>query len=367
VSDLPRYRPAQLTAWAAEILSIVDTPGHIAATVARHLVEADVSGHRGHGLTMLPTYLEAIAAGRLNVRAEPVTLAQRPSHLIVDGQHGFGHHALTWTLRRVVGLAKQHGLAGAHLVRCGHVGRLGGYVLDGVQESAAVLLTVGSLADDDDALVTPYGGSERLLGTNPIAFGCPGNPPLVVDMATSVMAYYDVVRLAAAGAEMPHGVLVDGSGQPVVRLGNGLADLNLLPFGGYKGYGLSLLIGVLSGLAGADAGRPPDRQPAAPPLNGVFVLALDVPQASTRAVDATLSRIRLSRPVDSAKPVLVPGDRARVHRDDSEAAGVGLPLDLVSRLQASLAGFARTPPRLPDPVPGSPPQAAVRASVPREE
>jgi LDH2 family malate/lactate/ureidoglycolate dehydrogenase len=345
-AECPRYRIAGLIAWAAELLTDVGAPRPVAATVARHLVEADAADHRGHGLAMLPTYLAAIDSGALRPGAEPVLLEDRGAYLVTDGRHGFGHYALSWTLTLVIEKARRYGLGGAHLLRCGHVGRLGGYVLDGAAESAAVLVTVGSLADDDDALVAPHGGSERLLGTNPIAFGCPGSPPFALDMATSAMAYYDLALLAAAGTPAPRGVLVGGLRDQPVPGQDLLAGAAMLPFGGYKGYGLSLLAGVLSGLAAADPGRAgPGVDPA---VNGVFVLAVDRPRLTAPGlIDAALARVRAADPIDPQCPVLVPGDRAAAARARAAEHGVSLPPELVERLRGWLGRRGQALPGLP--------------------
>ena len=341
-----RYRADALADWAAGLLTAAGAPGPVAATVARHLVQADAAGHRGHGLAMLPTYLAAIDAGALRPGAEPVLLEDRGAYLVADGRHGFGHHALSWTLALVIGRARQYGLGGAHIVRCGHVGRLGGYVLDGAAQSAAVLITVGSLADDADALVAPHGGSERLLGTNPIAFGCPGSPPFALDMATSAMAYYDLARLAAAGIPAPAGVLAGGArDQPAADddpLGGGV----MLPFGGYKGYGLSLLAGVLSGLAAAGPGRAVAGEQLA--VNGVFVLAVDQPRLSSPSlIDVALDRVRTSEPADPGHPVLVPGDRAAAACARAAEQGLSLPSGLAERLEEWFRRHRLTLPALP--------------------
>jgi LDH2 family malate/lactate/ureidoglycolate dehydrogenase len=346
------YPIAQLTAWAADLLAVVGAPRPVAGTVARHLVGADAAGHRGHGLAMLPTYLDAIDAGELRPDAEPALVEDRGAHLIVDGRHGFGHHALSWTLTLVIDKARQYGLAGAHLVRGGHVGRLGGYVLDGAAQSAAALITVGSVADDADALVAPHGGRGRLLGTNPIAFGCPGDPPFVLDMATSTMAYYDLVLMAAAGEQVPPGVLVGAAPGGPGPADDPLAGGGMLPFGGHKGYGLSLLAGVLSGLATAGTGDDPGDDEG---LRGVFVLAIDQRGLTVPGrIDAALARVRASEPVDPLRPVQVPGDRAAALRARSEERGVSVPPDLVERIRGWLGRHDRVLPRLPGPLPDGP-------------
>lgn len=322
-----RYPVAELARWTACLLVTLGAPEPAAQAVARHLVDADASGHRGHGLAMLPAYLDAIAAGELRPAAGPVVLEDRGAHLTIDGGHGFGHYAMSFALSRVLDRCRVHGLAGAHLVRCGHAGRLGGYVLDGARAGAAVLITVGSVADDDDALVAPHGGKERLLGTNPVAFACPGSPPAVIDLTTSAMAYYDLQRLLRAGQPVPGDVLADeapGPDDPLV----------LRTFGGHRGYGLSLLSRLLSGMAGP--------APDGAGMNGAFVLAVDQPRACAReAASAALDRIRASEPASPGGQVLVPGDRARSRTAEAGRQGISLEAGLIDRIWERLPPAAR--------------------------
>jgi LDH2 family malate/lactate/ureidoglycolate dehydrogenase len=323
----------------------VDTPPAVAASVADHLIAADATGHRGHGLGMLPLYLAAIGEASLHPRAEPVIIQDRGAHLTIDAGHGFGHYTLEWTVERLIGKARQQGLAGAHVLRCGHAGRLGGYVQRAAQAGFAAMVTVGTVADDTDALVAPHQGKEALLGTNPIAFGCPADPPFILDLATSTVAYYDLMGLAARGESVPEGVLLDRAGRPSTEAGQILDGGVMLAFGGYKGYALSLMAGLLSGLV-------PD--PDGIGVGGVFALVIDLPAGAAERVAAALRRVRHSAPAEAGHPVLVPGDRGAVRAERSAHAGIEVPESLHTRLADQLGEMGLKMPPLPDPMPGSP-------------
>jgi LDH2 family malate/lactate/ureidoglycolate dehydrogenase len=331
-----RYPAQPLREWATAVAVALGAPEHVASVVAAHLVAADASGHASHGLRMFPVYAEQVAAGALVAKAEPVLVAARPAYLLVDGGLGFGHYAAEWTLRRLVELARVTGVAAAHIIHCGHVGRLGGYVEVAATHAVALLMTNGTVADDADSLVAPYGGRTPMLGTNPIAFGCPADPPLVVDLATSAMAYYELRRLAGDAAEVPDGVLIDAAGRPTRQASDALDGGTLLPFGGasgHKGYGLSLLAGILGGLAGGEGH----------PVNGTFLLAIDLPGAPA-AVQTALTRVRRSPSADPGRPVLVPGDRGHAHA--AHAAVAGIPVDPTILDQLAATGLAV--PNLPE-------------------
>jgi hydroxycarboxylate dehydrogenase B len=325
---------AEVAAWAARVLVAAGTPSSAAATVARHLVDAEASGHPSHGLGLLPLYLDDIAAGRIVPAAEPKVVRGRPAHLVVDGGSGFGHLAVELALERALRASRTEGACAVNVVRCTHVGRLGGYVEAIAQASAAALLCLGTIADAEDALVAPAGGRERMLGTNPIAFAAPSDPPLVVDLATSAVAYYELLRSARAGEGLPEGVLLDRAGEPTTRAED-VEEGTMLPFGGHKGAALALVAGVLGSLA-ADAD--------APSAGGVFALVLDASHDRARgalaAIARALERVRASAPAPSSAAVRLPGDASRARRAESERHGLAVPdellADLGRRLGASL-------------------------------
>lgn len=315
-----RFPLAALTGWASELVGALGAPAHVAEVVARHLVTADASGHASHGLAMIPTYLDAIRSGDLVPAAEPRLVADQQARIVVDGGRGFGHYTMDWTMREVSRRAESAGVCLASIIHCGHSGRLGGYALDAAEQGKAVLIGAGTVADEIDALVAPAGSREPLLGTNPLAFGHPGRPPVVLDMSTSAMAYYQLCQLAAAGARVPHGVLVDVDGVSTTQAADIERGAVLLPFGGYKGYGLSVMVGLLSGLASAPT----------EPAGGAFVIAIDKRDGGGAGAAAT-DRLRAATP-SGPDPVTVPGDRSRAVFATSIAEGVEVPGELVAEL-----------------------------------
>jgi LDH2 family malate/lactate/ureidoglycolate dehydrogenase len=201
--------------------------------------------------------------------------------------------------------------------------------------------------------VPPFGGSDLLLGTNPIAVAAPAGkqPPFVLDMATTVAAVGKIKVLAQRGEPMPEGWMVGRDGRPLTdptRREEGL----LLPIGGAKGYGLALAIGLLAGvLNGAAFGRDLidfTKEAGRPTNTGQFVAAIRVsafaePEAFGRAADAVFDQMRAAAPLPGHDPVRIPGERRETTRQDRMAAGIPLHRNLRGEL-ASIAGELGIPP-----------------------
>src|SRR6185437_16383201 len=202
--------------------------------------------------------------------------------------------------------------------------------------------------------VVPTFAAEPMLGTNPIAFAAPAgrNPPVLLDMATSVVAANKVRVRALKGEDVPPGWVVDGEGRPVTDGAAALAfalerpegGLNPIggtrEMGGHKGYGLGLMAQIL-GATLAGAAFAPRRRPGEPDNIGHFFLALDPaafrPLADFRSdLDEMVDALRGAQRADPRQPVLVAGDPERLARAERSAAGIPLP----AALQAQLRGLA---------------------------
>ncbi len=178
--------------------------------------------------------------------------------------------------------------------------------------------------------VAPYGGSERLLGTNPIAIavpGGPGQPPLLVDIATSVVAEGKLKVARAKGERVAPGLLVDREGRASVQPDDFYAGGALLPFAGHKGYGLSVMVELLGG---ALSGMAPSALPEYRIGNGTLLIALDiaafVPLDRFRnQVQRFCERLKTSRTAEGFDGVLLPGEPERRARTERERDGIVLP------------------------------------------
>ncbi|MGA0539759.1 Ldh family oxidoreductase [Neotabrizicola sp. VNH66] len=308
-----------------------------AATVARLMVEADLLGAEGHGTFRLPRYMARLRAGGFNTLPDIRPVAQKGGLALLDGDNAMGHLVMERAAHLAVDLARSHGIGWVGTRRSNHAGAAGVYATMVAEAGMAGLyLAVGNANH-----MAPWGGTELLLSTNPIAIALPApGHPVLLDMATTVAAYGKVKLAAQRGQQMPEGWMIDASGNPLTDPAQA-AGGSLLPIGGPKGFGLSLMFGLLAGtLNGAAFGRDvidfnaDDRTET---NTGQAVLALDLsvlgdPAVLAAQVGAVCDDIRASALRPGFDAIRLPGDRSLGGREDRLARGIPLSPALLAQL-----------------------------------
>lgn len=231
----------------ARALEAAGTRPQAAASVARALVQAEVDGQPGHGISRVASYAAQVRAGKVDGQATPAVQRPAPGLLVVDAGAGFAFPAFDLAVEHLPALARAQGIAAAAITRSHHAGALG-LVVERMAADGCVALM---FANTPSAMAA-WGGRRAVLGTNPIAFAWPraGAPPLVVDLALSQVARGKVVAAARRGAPIPEGWAVDADGRPTTDAQAALKG-TLLPAGGAKGAALALMVELLAvGLTG---------------------------------------------------------------------------------------------------------------------
>jgi L-2-hydroxycarboxylate dehydrogenase (NAD+) len=331
-----RQSAATLTELAADILRASEVlPKHANITATR-LVEADMRGRSGHGLIRLAAYVQRIRAGGINLRPAITVLHETPVSAQVDGDNGLGQVVMTKATEMAIAKAGESGLAWVGTVHSNHAGAAGIY-----PEMAADAGLVGlyfAVANANG--MPPWGGTEPLLGTNPIAIALPTNgTPFVLDIATTAASHGTIKVAAREGRPLPEGWVVDAKGRPITdasRAGEGF----LVPMGGYKGSGLTIAIGLLAGvLNGAAFGADvvDHRRDLETPTNtgqAILVLRPDLFRPGHQVLaDLThhLDTLRDAGGTDG-RAVRLPGDEAARVRAENEADGIPVPDHLAREL-----------------------------------
>jgi LDH2 family malate/lactate/ureidoglycolate dehydrogenase len=333
---------------ARDILQAAGTPPATAMVVAASLVDADLAGHGSHGVRRLVPYLEMIEAGTIVPAARPHVVSRRGGTAVVSGRRGFGQAAARLAAAEVAELAGAHGVGVVAVSECNHVGRLGEYA-----ETLARQGLIAQIVGNADPTVAPYGGGHRrMLGTNPIAWAAPraGGEAVVMDWASAAMAEGKLALLSAAGEAAPEGVLVDADGRPSTDPADFYRGGALLPFGGHKGYGLSVLVELVGGLL---TGTGVSCSAAYDGTFGTVITALDVAAfvPLDSYVDQAESFCRALR--ESGPGVVVPGEPEAEARRTRLAEGIPVP----HAVWAELGGLAaRLGVPWPDSSPGGQPQ-----------
>lgn len=339
-----RLSVAVLTEFAHAAFCRVGVAEAAARQAVDVLLTADLRGIESHGLARLPSYIHRIQQGLIALDAELTTLRETPVSLAFDAGNGLGLVQGPAAMARCLAKAEASGLCFATVRQSNHFGIAGYYAL-----MAARRQLCGLAMTNASPLVMPTHGAEARLGTNPIAFAAPtgDGPPLVVDMATSTVAWGKIEVARRAGAPLPRGWAVDAAGRPAT---DATAARWLMPLGGetatggHKGYCLAVLVDVLCGpLAGAAwsahvAGS--RAAPAAADIGHTFVAwRIDLfrePAEFYRDLRAMLQELRATPPAPGheAPGVLIPGDPELAAEAANRANGIPLRPALVDELRA---------------------------------
>jgi len=243
--------PETLCAGITAALESSSTSPENAASVARALTLAEIDGKKGHGLSRVPSYAGQAKSGKVQGMVSPSFSTPKPGVLAIDAGHGFAYPAFDLMLDELPKMASSQGIAMAGIYRSHHYGVAGHHV-----EKAADQGMVALLFGNTPAAMAPWGGKTGLFGTNPIAFAAPiaGQPPLVIDLATSKVARGNIMAAAQRGEDIPEGWALDAMGQPTTDAKSALGG-TMVPLGDAKGAALALMIEVLAAaLTGAGFG-----------------------------------------------------------------------------------------------------------------
>ena len=303
----------------------VQLPEQHAAKCAELMTKADLAGQDGHGVFRLPQYIKRINDGGLNTNPHIKIIEERTSTAVLDGDNGMGHLVMSHAAELAMKKATASGIAWVGARQSNHAGPASLYAMMPLKKNMiGIYVAVGSANH-----LPPWGGTDMLLSTNPIAVAIPANkhPPIVLDMATTVAAYGKVKTAAQRGEQMPEGWMIDRKGNPLTDP-NKASDGFLLPIGGPKGYGLSLVFGILAGtLNGASFGRGVvdfNVDSKSVTNTGHFVIALDIsafvdPVHFKTGIDNVWREMKSSSTLPGVNEIRVPGERlASVIQRNSE-------------------------------------------------
>ncbi|MCC6804201.1 MAG: Ldh family oxidoreductase [Anaerolineae bacterium] len=308
---MPTIPAPQLIEIGCAIFSAAGAPDDIARVVASSLVNANLSGHDSHGILKVPVYIDKIRAATLKPDARPTVTRRMGAVAHVDCGWGFGQPAARFGAQTAGEIAREQGIGCVALQRVNHIGRLSEYAqMLAEQELIGCVMTSGSMFGGS---VAPFGGRERVFGTNPLAWGIPlgdGKAPLVVDFATSKIANGKIDVALSEGRTLPPGVLLSRSGEPTTDPHEFLAGGALLPFGDFKGSGLMLVIELVPTLL---TGFAPASSSAFMPGNPTLIMALSVDAFTERErfyqlADELLAHIKNVTPQNGVDEILLPGE-----------------------------------------------------------
>jgi len=321
--------------FVADVFRKLGVPDEDAETCAEVLIEADKRGLDSHGVNRLkPTYYDRVKAGAQSPTTEIEIVREGPTTAVVDGHHGMGQVIARKAMELCIEKARKYGMGMVAVRNSTHYGIAGYYVSMAAEEGM-----IGITGTNARPSVAPTFGVENALGTNPLAYGFPTDEefPFILDCATSIIQRGKIEVYSRIGKQVPEGLVIDGDGEYMTDPNSILSALlegraSLLPLGGlgeetggYKGYGYSTVVEVLS--AALQSG------PFLRSITGVnlghFFIAIDVSaftelESFKRTAGEIMRSLRESKRMKDSPRIFTAGEKEHLAWVEREAKGVAI-------------------------------------------
>jgi hydroxycarboxylate dehydrogenase B len=328
---MPCIQAGELRSLARRLFEALQVPPEEAACVAESLVRADLAGHDSHGVIRIPQYAQAIRSALIQPGAPFEITQESPSLALIDGHRGLGQVVAQRAMALAMRKAKETKISSVGAYNLYHVGRLADYTRMAAEQDLVGIMTVN--AGGASPLVAPFGGTAGRLGTNPISIAFPtgGSVPFVLDVATSVVAEGKVWAKRHRGEQTPEGWLIDHEGRPTTDPNVLYQEPRgaILPLGGlagHKGFGLAMVVEILSGVLarGGYGGQGAKRF-----SNGTWIVVIDISAfvevSSFHAeIDDLLAYVKSAPTAPGVAAIVYPGEPEAIAQQRREGEGIVL-------------------------------------------
>ncbi|MBI3328332.1 MAG: Ldh family oxidoreductase [Nitrospinae bacterium] len=328
---MPHVSPAELRSLGEKIFAELQVPREEAQWVAELLVRANLAGHDSHGVIRIPQYAQAIQSGQVQPGAPLEVVKESPATALLNGNGGLGQVVARRAMELAIQKAKATKVSAVGVSNLYHVGRLADYTRMAAEQDLLGIMTVNG--GGASPIVAPFGGMAGRLATNPISIAFPtgGAVPFLLDMATSVVAEGKVRVKRNRGEQVPEGWLLDNQGLPTTDPQAFYQEPRgaILPLGGgagHKGFGLALVVEILSGiLMRADYAR----EDADRFSHGTFIAVIDIrafvdPAEFRTETDALLHYLERTPKAPGVEAILYPGEPELAEQRTRERDGIPL-------------------------------------------
>jgi len=331
---LPTLRREQLSALSSGLLKAAGASDEEAEIVTRNLVKANLVGADSHGILQLISYVNGIRSGVIKPGARFEVTKESPSTALTNGNWGFGQVVCSKAMKLAISKAQKVGSAVVCVFNCNHIGRLADYTQMALESDM-----IGFICVNGDSAVAPYGGKKAMLSTNPLSYGIPAGKenPIILDIATAIVAEGKVRAALYKGEKLPPGWILDSSGKPSTSpadlyqppLPPAQAKISgaIQPAAGHKGYGLGLVVAILTG---ALTGTLCDPEIISGLTNTVYINVIKIDefvalQDFKNRVDRLVRTIKDSPKAEGFNEILIPGEAEVIEEEKRTKSGVTIP------------------------------------------
>ena len=340
----------ELRRYEVAILEEYGVPADQASVVVDNLVEADLRGVESHGAHLIELYVARLKSGHLRPVTEVTTVRDDGSTVMLDGGIGFGQVSGVAAMELAVKRAKVHGIAAVTVREGTHLGALAYYTLPAAEAGCFAMAV-----QNGPAIVPPYGGRSGIFSTNPFSWAVPAGEelPVVYDIATTAVAGNKILLAKKRGdPSIPEGWANDEVGRPTTDTKAASAQ-NLCWFGGYKGFGIALMVEVLSGIVAQSSFGHTEQTECALVGNqrlakGWMFLTLDLERFCgldrfREQMDQLIRDVHNTERAEGVERIYVPGEIEHENRADRLVSGIPLPVALVEEISAIGAEIGLAP------------------------
>jgi LDH2 family malate/lactate/ureidoglycolate dehydrogenase len=333
-----RYPAGPLENYVAALIEGVGVPREDAVLTSRTLVEANLRGVDSHGVSRVGIYIERMRLGVAKATTQLTVISDSGACALLDGGNGVGQVAAFRAMSLAIAKAREYGSGWVGVRNNNHIGALAYYTLMASEHGM-----MGFAAANGGASMAPWGSKTPFFGPNPFSVAIPGlkEEPIVVDMATSVVARGNIILAAKQGMKIPLGWASDVDGRPTEDPKEALAGL-VLPMGGYKGNAIAMVIDILVGVLTGGAFGPGvrnlykdlDRPHEGGNLFGVIDIGRFIPlEIFRRRIDEMVGAIHACDLAEGVDRIYVPGEIENNRKLERLAQGIPLDAEVVNELR----------------------------------
>lgn len=338
---MPVFIAEELQRMTEQVFHTMGFPWEEAQIISRIMVQANLAGYDSHGVIYIPIYVDRIRNGIIRAGVPVEIVHETPTTAILNGNFTLGHVAATKAMQIAIAKARQNALAAVGVHNLNHIGRVGAYPLMAAEAGMCAVVTAGT--GGASRTVTPFGGMQGRLPTNPIAmcFPNPAGSPLLLDMATSTIADSKIRLALSRGELLEEGLILNKDGLPSRNPADFFDGGMVLPLGGsqgYKGYCLAVMVEIFSGIlarTGTAANPRPDLN------NGTFMVVIDIqtfvpPEQFHREIVELVDYLHATPPAPGKERVLVPGEYEALCEEKRRREGIPVEAETWRKIEATV-------------------------------